>query len=160
METIEYKNPSFDKSRWGEGEWSNEPDKKQWLDEETGLPCLIVRSEVSGALCGYVGVSKEHRYYEKGYDGIDVEVHGGLTFSGKCQETQNECEGVCHKAPEGQDDIWWLGFDCAHSWDLSPRLGTLLIALHLSYPEGSLGETYRNFAYVTKEVQKLAKALA
>lgn len=53
METIEYR--TVDKSKWGDGPWQDEPDKKQWRDPETGLPCLIVRGP-GGALCGYVGV--------------------------------------------------------------------------------------------------------
>ena len=63
MKTMEYR--TIDKSTWGEGEWQNEPDKKQWQDEETNYPCLIVRSPVSGSLCGYVGVSEGHALFGK-----------------------------------------------------------------------------------------------
>jgi hypothetical protein len=38
MDTIEYR--TIDKSQWGPGPWQDEPDKKQWQDEATGLPCL------------------------------------------------------------------------------------------------------------------------
>lgn len=48
-----------DKAAWGPGPWQDEPDKRQWIDPETGLPCLIVRGPV-GALCGYVCVSEGH----------------------------------------------------------------------------------------------------
>ena len=84
--TIEYR--TKDKSDWGTGSWQEEPDKKQWRDEATGLPCLIVRNH-SGALCGYVGVPPEHRLYQSSYDadGVDVEVHGGLTFASLCAPT-------------------------------------------------------------------------
>ena len=69
-----------DKSNWQTGPWQQEPDKKQWLDEETGLPCLMRRGP-SGALCGYVGIAKDHPYYGKeGYE-IDVEVHGGVDLA-------------------------------------------------------------------------------
>lgn len=54
MERIEYRGV-VDKSGWARGVWDSEPDKIQWQDAETGLPCLIVRGPV-GALCGYVGV--------------------------------------------------------------------------------------------------------
>ena len=66
MQTIEYK--TVDKSNWERGEWDNEPDKKQWLDEATGLPCLIVRAPVTGSLCGYVGIAPEHPLFAIGYD--------------------------------------------------------------------------------------------
>lgn len=97
METIEYRNPTADKSSWGAGPWQDEPDKKQWLDATTGLPCLIVRNvHASGVLCGYVGVPRGHPYYEKDYsDTPDLDVHGGLTYADKCQEVQNHCEGIC-----------------------------------------------------------------
>lgn len=51
----------YDKSGWGDGPWQKEPDKAQWLDEATRLPCLAVRNNVSGTLCGYVGVPPGHR---------------------------------------------------------------------------------------------------
>src|SRR4051812_17731696 len=119
LQTIEYKNPKMDKASWGPGAWDNEPDKKQWADPATGLACLIVRNAM-GALCGYVGVPKGHPAYGKEYGSVDVDVHGGLTFSDKCSESSSECGGICHVAPEGEDDVWWLGFDCAHYMDLVP----------------------------------------
>lgn len=83
MKTIEYR--TRDKSGWGMGPWHSEPDKKQWQDEETGLPCLIVRGPV-GALCGYVGVPAAHPYHGKDYNDVAVDVHGGLTFADFCAE--------------------------------------------------------------------------
>lgn len=40
MQTIEY--TTIDKSSWGNEPWQNEPDKKQWQDKATLLPCLVV----------------------------------------------------------------------------------------------------------------------
>lgn len=57
-----------DKSAWGPGPWQEEPDKVQWLDEASGLPCLAVRNEQYGNWCGYVGVSAGHPLYEVEYD--------------------------------------------------------------------------------------------
>lgn len=67
MQRIEYSNV-YDKTNWGAGDWQKEPDKVQWQDEETGLPCLIVRGP-TGALCGYVGVPQGHPAYGLSYDG-------------------------------------------------------------------------------------------
>src|SRR5690349_7808688 len=86
METIEYINPKCDRSKWPAGEWDGEPDKKQWQDKATGLPCLANRQPRTGHWCGYVGVPKSHPLYGKEYDKADVDVHWGLTFSDKCQE--------------------------------------------------------------------------
>ncbi|MGE5512362.1 MAG: hypothetical protein ACM31O_14035 [Bacteroidota bacterium] len=82
MKTIDYIAVA-DKSDWGDGPWMSEPDKRQWVDKATGLPCLIVRNSL-GALCGYVGVSKSHPAYGKDYFDVDVRVHGGLTFARQC----------------------------------------------------------------------------
>jgi hypothetical protein len=88
MERIEYRD-IVGKQGWAPGEWHSEPDKIQWADEATGLPCLIVRGPV-GALCGYVGVQPGHALHGKGYDDCDVEAHGGLTFAGGCTEISRE----------------------------------------------------------------------
>lgn len=71
METIEYR--YADRAGWKSGEWDNEPDKIQWPDEATGLPCLIVRGP-SGALCGYVGVAEGHPFYKKDYSDCTLDT--------------------------------------------------------------------------------------
>jgi len=112
------------------------------------LPCLIVRNRL-GALCGYVGVEKDSKLYGKHYSDIDSDfgVHGGLTFSNKCDSTACESEGICHKPDAGEsDDVWWLGFDCSHSGDLIPY-------------RGFIGESYRNVAYVKSQCASLAKQI-
>lgn len=90
---------TINKSNWPRGSWDNEPDKKQWQDEATGMPCLIVRGP-SGALCGYVGVVEGHPLFGKGYDDVRIpttddesdypDVHGGLTFANFCADTSRE----------------------------------------------------------------------
>jgi hypothetical protein len=115
-----------DKSAWPRGPWDSEPDKLQWTDETTGLPCLIHRAGVSGSLCGYVGVSTGHPWYEKDYDAVKVTVHGGLTFADFCQPASENGSGICHVPEPGESErVWWLVFDCAHAFDLSPRIESL-----------------------------------
>lgn len=87
MERITY--TTIDKSSWPRGPWDSEPDKVQWQDETTHLPCLIVRSP-SGALCGYVGVPRSHPFYERYYDDCNIDAHGGLTFAGHCSKATPE----------------------------------------------------------------------
>ncbi|MCY4318339.1 MAG: hypothetical protein OXE76_03945 [Alphaproteobacteria bacterium] len=152
MERREYH--TLDKSTWGEGPWMNEPDKIQWTDEATGLPCLILRADHPGTLCGYVGVAEGHPYFRVDDDSdvlIDgIDVHGGLTFSGFCQASNDEAKGVCHAPGSGEPDrVWWLGFDCAHYLDKGPT------GLFLGHCEGE----YRDIPYVKAEVEKLAAQL-
>jgi hypothetical protein len=153
MDTIEY--TTFDKSNWGAGPWQHEPDKVQWADPTTGLPCLIVRNRL-GALCGYVGLAQAHCFFGVAFSDVAVEVHGGLTYSNHCQIEGDEAQRVCHIPGAGESDqVWWLGFDCAHSGDQTPALDLWnTIPWVTGYPQ------YRDIEYVKKEVARLAVQLA
>lgn len=162
METIEYR--TRDKSNWGDGPWQTEPDKAQWPDPATGLPCLITRAH-HGALCGYVGVPQGHPYYGLNYSNVSLTAHGGLTFASACDPDAPEDIGVCHRPGPGEPDhVWWFGFDCAHAWDHSPGMRDDLRAY--MPPEILEGlaffkreEVYRPFDYVQKNVTNLAAQL-
>lgn len=163
METKEWR--FIDKSKWKRGEWDQEPDKMQWQDPATGLPCLIVRGP-HGGLCGYVGITKGHRFFGIRYSQCAsncpdncyqhspeavCEVHGGLTFSDMCSE--NREHGICHVPDPGETDhVWWLGFDCAHSGDLSPSYSQYGLT---AFEYGS----YKNIEYVKNECASLAQQL-
>lgn len=146
MKTIEYRD-IVDRSGWDSGPWDGEPDKVQWQDRRTGMPCLAVRNR-TGGWCGYVGVTQGHPFFELDYDDkkVDVRVHGGLTFCGACSPDDKE-HGICHRPDPGEPDhVWWLGFDCLHAGDLVPMVATL-------------GDVYRDLRYVKGECAKLAKQL-
>lgn len=156
-----------DRTGWGAGPWDKEPDRIEWRDEATGLPCLIVRGPV-GALCGYVGVPPTHPWHGISYSGCTqrptcgesycehspgVDVHGGLTYSGRCRGS------ICHvPAPGEEDNVWWFGFDCAHSGDYTPRSRDYFAAMFDGH--GSADDAYRTVAYVRNEVTSLASQIA
>jgi len=137
-------------------EWLDEPSREEF--EHAGYRCLILRNPELGCLCGYTGVQKGHPCYGKGYeyipydDLLPVEVHGGLTFSSV---------GDGEKWPTG---YWWLGFDCAHAWDLVPYMQELIAPLEPYMQEltAPLGHRviYKNFQYVRQETKKLADQVA
>ncbi len=128
-----------EKADLGPGPWQHECDKIQWVDDDTGLDCLLVRNQF-GAWCGYVGVPENHPAFGKQYgacllgcseddDCYDhsvehiASVHGGVTFADFCHEGPPETEArrVCHVAFEGRPErVFWFGFDCAHWQDLHP----------------------------------------
>jgi len=126
------------------GSWHDEPDHVDF--EHDGLACILHRNS---SWCGYVAVPPGHPWHGKGYDwegGIDPDVHGGITYAGKCQGA------ICQVAKPGEpDDVWWIGFDCNHHLDVSMydiaagRTGV-----------SSYGESYRDLAYVRWQTQKLA----
>ena len=162
METIEYRTLDADKKHWGPGPWDDEPDKVQYEDPETGLPCLIVRNR-QGALCGYVGVSPEHPYFKVEFQDVpDLDVHGGsLSYSNVCMENMPEDCGVCHiPGPEDSDEVWWLGFDTAHGFDYTPTFGKHGEVMHgVDNVPPVPAVTYKTIGYVKAEIASLAKQL-
>lgn len=74
---------------------------------------------------GYVLVPKDHPFYEKHYDDIDVYVHGGLTFSDKLDANNflrwvdgQEIDGdITRDNFQNFDGYWIIGFDTNHFGD-------------------------------------------
>jgi hypothetical protein len=128
------------------GEWDNEPERTEWKSE-AGFPCISLRAGSAGALCGYVGVPPGHPWHGKSYEDLEsstIQVHGGVTYASPCQGE------VCHVAAPGEpDDVWWLGFDCAHAFDYCPGFAD-------SGRKRLDCEVYRNLAYVKAECESLA----
>lgn len=145
IKPIEYK-----REEWGDGPWQNEPDRVEFKHED--FDCLILRTQ-SGHLCGYVALTSEHPDFEKDYDSVNVECHGGLTYA-------NHCSGhICHVPKEGEEDnVWWLGFDHAHSGDYSPQLNEYRKKYGNLF-EMKDYESYKDIEYVTKGVKHLAEQL-
>jgi hypothetical protein len=94
-----------------------------------GYSWAIIRTEALH-LCGYVQVPEGHPLYLRPYGNFEVSVHGGLTFS---------CEA------EAPFSGYWIGFDCAHGGDLSPKI--------------SNSGTYRTVLYVRDECERLIDQL-
>lgn len=148
MNTIETKQWENEVNRetWGPGPWDGEPDRMQWSDEATGLPCLAVRNRL-GAWCGYVGLPAGHPWRDAGgYDDIDCRVHGGLTYGPESCDVGGG--RICHET-DGADDVMWIGFDCAHVYDVVPSMD----ARYGSDYEA----TYKTLIYVRLECARLAE---
>lgn len=162
-EVREYTN--VDKSGWGDGPWQDEPDKIHWIDEATDLDVLMVRGP-AGAWCGYVGVTEGHPAFDVDYDSVKpadgeyIDVHGSLTFSAFCSESEDPAEGICHVPFEGRPHrVYWLGFDCAHAGDLVPKLRGYMTRSSSPLAEYMADDVYRDRAYVENEVRHLASQL-
>lgn len=54
----------------------------------------------------YIQIPENHKFYKKDYDEIDLDVHGGLTYSSKQLCLENEVK-------QG----WFIGWDYAHYGD-------------------------------------------
>ena len=85
---------------------------------------------------GYVGFTKNHPFYGLNYNDIDIDVHGGLTFS--------QFGGEYH--PEFNDNnekLYWIGFDCQHHDDLEKTNGSIYSWKCNKTPEYIANEIFR-----------------
>lgn len=147
------------------GPWNAEPDYQQF--EAHGLHCIVSRNPMVFNWCGYVGVPPGHPAYGKDWkDLMEIDVHGGLTFASECGNH------ICHIPEPGEpDQLWWLGFDCAHYGDLVPGVEAMKRKLGpspeiIKIPEFMKAEfekmnrqTYKTYDYVRKETIYLAEQL-
>jgi hypothetical protein len=138
----------------GYGEWIEEPDLIKF--KYKGYECRITRcikkepfakeeSYFGGHLCGYVKIPKGSFYSNVvHYDEVKVECHGGLTYG------------------EQEEDGLWVGFDCAHLYDLVPSKTLFsklmnLATIKLEFPKefsniDLVNPKYRNIEYVKSEI--------
>lgn len=128
--------------------WEHEPDNEEWVHEPTGYKCTIWRHPTHGQLNGYVAIPKGHKCHGVSEETLNnqVEVHGGLTYMGTDKETGE----------------YVVGFDTNHHNDFAPKL-VMTIMQYSSWEdaEWELKErgTYRDWAYVKEQVEKLAEQL-
>lgn len=151
---------------WPEGPWDDEPDKIQYTDAASGLPCLIIRNPSMGSLCGYVGVPPDHPWH--GQDIWEMkdppEAHGGVNYSAFCADEMPEEMGICHVP--GSDDpphVWWFGYACDHlvTMDRCPAMEALLVSLGgAPMPRGDLFyPSYKRVEFVMDQNAMLAEQI-
>jgi len=103
-----------------------------------GMPVLVRRNHM-GHWCGYVGVPLDHPWAKEGRDYPPVDVHGGCTFASRQHPFTRE-EGA-----------FWIGFDCAHSFDAPPPWATKIDGMETGFG----GAVYRTLRYVEREIMGL-----
>ena len=86
----------------------NDESGKVYADwEDNGFRVLVMRGP--GSINGYVGVPKNHSAWGKDYNSVNIDCHGGLTFS---QEgSRDRVNGLW------SEGWWWFGWDYAHYGD-------------------------------------------
>ena len=172
-----YQNPG--RKPESEGPWTTEGDKIAWVDEGTGLGCIILRQE-DGTLSGYVGVGSEHPLFGFAPDAVPLDiathVHGGLTYGKECEVNRSELRAkgkprqerytICHvtrtrwvqdvesvqttRDEFPHEDLWWLGFDTNHVGDHIPND---------PYHTPRKSDVYRDEGYVYGHCVALARRL-
>ncbi len=94
-----------------------------------------------GHRCGYVGVSENSPLRMVEYDDLNVDVHGGLTFSGNLNTDESQ---------------WFFGFDCAHVFD-APDIEKMKEYIEmglLDQPQNELRDWYLAYPALTKSTVK------
>jgi len=171
-----YHNPERRPS--GDGPWNAEADKIAWVDEESGLGCIMLRQK-NVTISGYVGVGPDHPLFgfnsDAVPDAVSRSVHGGITYGKPCEvnrferrahgKPRQERYTVCHTTwvrqvqdyrtvqitdDEFHEDLWWLGFDTDHPGDLVPNA---------RHDRNQKGDAYRDQAFVFENCVELAKRL-
>ena len=128
--------------------WEDEPDHAEWTQEVSGYKCRIMRNEITGSLCGYVGIPREHRFWGTEYnthdelDDISDNVHGGLTYS-----------------REESDGWWYFGFDTSHADDFPPKIVEMLIDRGRKDFAFFKCMNYKTWDFVEGEIHWLGKRL-
>lgn len=144
-----------DRNGWPPGPWDAEPDHEAWVTK-AGLHAIANRVS---HWCGYVAVPPGHPLHGKTATWADdgpteierLDVHGGVTYTAGCHGD------VCHVPPPGEpDDVWWIGFDCGHSFDVTP-VHAKYEGMGLALTDGS--REYRDITYVRDQCESLAQQL-
>lgn len=92
------------------------PAKAMIYTDKIGDPKILYRNAYKGYEyiivsygthpCCYIGLDEHHKYYAVDYDDIDLDVHGGLTYSGTLRHVIDNIA-----------DKWYIGWDYAHYGD-------------------------------------------
>lgn len=113
--------------------------EKEWVTR-AGLRAKCVVVAFSGGdhhRCGYVEVPSGHPLFGADYSGVEVSVHGGLTFAGPMENGGS-----------------WFGFDCAHYGD-----GEIVPIPGMPAMPGKASEP-KSLEFVVRECESLASQLA
>ena len=82
--------------------------KRELLCEDTYLGFKYYILNLGTHPTAYVEIPKVHKYFGKDYDDIDIDVHGGLTYSDDYLYISED---------KKIKNSWFLGWDYAHAYD-------------------------------------------
>ena len=91
--------------------------------------------------CAYVEIPKDHKYYDKDYRGLDITVHGGLTYGGSLVDINI-----------GSKSDYYIGWDYAHIGDF---VGYYFLINYVVQEEDKKYTTEELFEDVKKVIEQL-----
>lgn len=151
------------KTGWAAGPWRAEPDRVQWTDPLSDLPCLITRHPEYGCLLGYVAVPPGDPLHGAAAEQVPVVVPRTITFTGPTADL-----GTLSPADIPPCDMaapWWIGFGAFSAWDAYPGDTAMWNLLGVAGGDIHQGAAkpiaeYRSIAYMTAGCRLLAMQLA
>ena len=138
-------------SEWGEGEWLNEPDMFAIVDfKHKNYNCILTRN-ITGSWCGYVEIPIDSKYATK-IEQDKLNIHGGLTWSSKRLP-------LTIQLSSDHSNSYWLGFDCSHFCDHSPRRDRMLRNFLILWPDHLSERTYKTLEFAKNELMQLIEQI-
>lgn len=140
----------YNKKNFPPGKWLSEPDLCYWENE---LLCLAIRDMSMGVWKGFVAIDDKHPFHGKPVEellkipeGMDIftSVHGGLSGAGRLPS----------KYKEYAKNHWWIGIETTQGGDLMPLLK---LDADPNMAKMTSNQTYKDFRFIRKEINKLAK---
>ncbi len=142
----------YNKSNFPPGKWLHEPDFCEW--HRSGFTCLAIRDMSLGVWKGFIGLKSNHRFFNKSLEKIlrdplvvdaFLGVYGGISTAG----------GLPARYKDISKGIWWLGIETSHGGDLMP-----LLKNDPDMDKMLSGQTYKDFAFIRRETNKLASYMS
>lgn len=143
----------FNKKNFPKGKWLNEPDLCQW--KRHNLSCLVIRDMSLGVWKGFVGLPKTNKFYGNKLENLllsdeflNIYIYGGICSAGS----------LLYKYSIYDNGLWWIGIETTHGGDFMPLLKLDLLDPDMLKISGK--QTYKDFSFIRKETNKLAKYLS
>lgn len=140
----------FRKKNFPPGEWCKEPDLSRWIHND--MDCLVVRDMSLGIWKGFVGVNQQHLFYKKSIENF-LATEKGMDFFLETGGRLFNAGRLPIRYREYTSNLWWIGMDTSQGNDYMP-----LLKLENSVTVSQ--QTYKNFSFIRKETNKLAKLLS
>lgn len=136
--------------------WEKEPNRVEL--EILEYPCLIIRHEQLKHLCGYVAVQENHPLFGKHYENININVHGGLTYSDEGnEEIYKDKFFYKPKYDKKSNKLWWFGFDCAHAYDYVPGMYEQILNYYIQQEKIELFDCIEGQDYTKEQLEEFVK---
>lgn len=140
----------FNKKNFPPGEWRKEPDLSRWIHND--MDCLAIRDMSLGIWKGFVGVDQQHPFYKKSIENI-IATEKGMDLFLEADGRLFNAGRLPIRYKEYTSNLWWIGLDTSQGGDYMPLL-KLEDTVTVSH------QTYKNFSFIRKETNKLAKLLS